>query len=301
MTKGTRIGTNERYGTFFRQGLALAAVLKRNPALAPVEVRVTAEASIENAGLLHADAIDFAFMASNWIGPAHQGEAPFAFPIDLRMAAPMNAGPLYFIVRAEAEMATVADLRGRRVAVGPRNSGMTQHAHTILGALGIGFADIVPCYLDFAAGAEALARNDVDAQLQCPLPNKVMTELSERIVLRVLPYAPGQIETVLAAVPFYRRTAMRRNAFRGLAAESAQVAVVNVLVTHARTPDTLVHGVVRAIVSGLDELARLEPLFDRMGELFVPLREGACALEFGGVPLHPGAVSAYRDAGLLAV
>ena len=29
---------------------------------------------------------------------------------------------------------TVGDLRGLRIAVGPRNSGMTQHAHAILGA-----------------------------------------------------------------------------------------------------------------------------------------------------------------------
>jgi TRAP-type uncharacterized transport system substrate-binding protein len=34
--------------------------------------------------------------------------------------------------------------------------------------------------------------------------------------------------------------------------------------------------------------------------LLEPLRsEGAAALEFGGVPLHPGALRAYREAGLL--
>ena len=40
-------------------------------------------------------------MASNWIGRAKNGEAPFARPLELAMAAPMNAGPLFFIVRAE--------------------------------------------------------------------------------------------------------------------------------------------------------------------------------------------------------
>jgi hypothetical protein len=38
-----------------------------------------------------------------------------------------------------------------------------------------------------------------------------------------------------------------------------------------------------------------------MGELLLPLRsQGAAALEFGGVPLHAGALHAYRQAGLLA-
>jgi hypothetical protein len=34
--------------------------------------------------------------------------------------------------------------------------------------------------------------------------------------------------------------------------------------------------------------------------LFTPLRaQGRAALEFGGVALHPGALRAYREAGLL--
>ena len=127
-----------------------------------------------------ANDIDFGFMASNWIGRAKNGEAPFAQKIDLRMAAPMNAGPLFFIARADSDLRTVSDLRGRRLVVGPEKSGMTQHARVILGALGLTFADVTPIFLDFAAGAEALERGEADAQLQCPIPNKVMTALAER-------------------------------------------------------------------------------------------------------------------------
>jgi hypothetical protein len=40
-------------------------------------------------------------------------------------------------------------------------------------------------------------------------------------------------------------------------------------------------------------------LFDGLAGLFEPPRsEGARALEFGGVALHPGALAAYRAAGL---
>jgi TRAP-type uncharacterized transport system substrate-binding protein len=58
--------------------------------------------------------------------------------------------------------------------------------------------------------------------------------------------------------------------------------------------------VVEAIVASCDELGRINPLFLGMGDLFRPLRsQGGAALEFGGVPLHPGALRAYRKAGLL--
>ncbi|HEY7662999.1 MAG TPA: TAXI family TRAP transporter solute-binding subunit [Xanthobacteraceae bacterium] len=296
-----RIGTSERGGTFHSQGKVLKTVLERRPALADVEVVVSNSASIENANRLHLGEIDLGFMASNWIGRARKGEPPFAHPIALAMAAPMNAGPLFFIVPAQSSIHSFADLRGRRIAVGPRTSGMVQHAHGLFAALGMSFSDFSPAYLDFAAGAAALAAGEVDAQFQCPVPNAVMTELAQRVALRVLPYGAGELEKVLAAVPYYRRTVMRRGVIRGLATDLPQVAVLNVLVTHARVPEGAVHEIVTAIVAGGGELARLNPLFSGLPELFEPLRvHGRAALEFGGVPLHPGALRAYRDLGLLA-
>lgn len=295
-----RIGTSEHDGTFHSQGRALKTVLDRQPSLAPVEVLTADTASVENANRLHADAISFGFMAANWIGRAKNGEAPFRNPIDIRMAAPMNAGPLFFIVRADSPLRSVADLHGRRIVLGPEKSGMVQHAHTMFGVLGLPFSEFTPVYLDFPAGAQALARGEVDAQLQCPIPNKVMTDLSEQCDVRVLPYPAGQLETLLGAVSFYRRTVMRKGAFRGLDADIAQPAVVNVLATHARVPEAIVRGVVAEIVANAAELGRLNPLFDGLGKLFEPLRtEGSKALSFGGVALHPGAILAYRDAGLL--
>jgi TRAP-type uncharacterized transport system substrate-binding protein len=94
---------------------------------------------------------------------------------------------------------------------------------------------------------------------------------------------------------------MRKGAIRGLDAEVAQAAVVNVLVTHARTADSIVGEVASTIFAAREELPQLNPLFDGIAALFEPLRsDGAAALEFGGVALHPGALAAYRAAGLLA-
>jgi TRAP-type uncharacterized transport system substrate-binding protein len=127
-----------------------------------------------------------------------------------------------------------------------------------------------------------------------------MTALAERVLIRVLPYGPDDLEKVLDAVPFYRRTIMRKGAIRGLEAAVPQAAVVNVLVTHARATNDLVYNVASAIYVARDELPRLNALFAGMDELYEPLRsDGAGALEFGGVALHAGAMTAYRAIGLL--
>jgi hypothetical protein len=295
-----RIGTAERDGTFHSQGRALKTIFDRDAALNPVSILESSSASIENANRLHAGDVEFGFMASNWIGRAKNGEPPFPQPIDIRMVAPMNAGPLFFIVRADSDIKSVADLRGRRVAVGMKTSGMVQHAHNIFDVLGLSFSEFTPIYHDFIAGADALAAGEVDAQFQCPIPNKVMTELSERVAVRVLPYAAGDLEALMKAVSYYRPVAMRKGGFRGLDHDVPQPAVVNILATHARVSEAVVHAAVGAILANTEELGRLNSLFSGLKTLFEPLRQqGPLALEFGGVELHPGALSAYGEAGLL--
>jgi TRAP transporter TAXI family solute receptor len=267
-----RIGTSEHGGTFYGQGFALKTVLERDPNLAPVSVLETLQASIENANRLEAGEIELGFIATNWVGRARRGEPPFARPIDLRIVAPMNAGPLFFIVRADSKLRTVADLAGKRVVFGLATSGMTQHAKTMFGTLGLAVEAI---HLDFSAGGEAVASGAADAQLQCPIPNPVMTALSEHFALRVLPWETALLERLTAQVPFYRPTVMRKGAFRGLDVDVTQPAVLNLLATHARVNPETVAAVTRAIAAGAAELARLNPLFDGLDALLAQWRAGA--------------------------
>ena len=292
-----RIGASERGGTFWLQGEALAGVLERRRGIR-CRVVEAARASVENARSLQEGRIDFGFMASNWIGRAKDGAPPFDAPMDVRMVAPANSGAMFFIVRADGDLRNVRELAGKRVSIGPENSGMAQHAHAVFGALGI--REVAPVHLSFADGGAALEAGEVDAQWQCPYPNPVMRDLSLRLDVRVLDYAPGEVERVIREVGFYRSAVMPAGVFRGASRETAQLAVVNVVAAHARQDPETVRALVAAMLGGLDELAAANALFAGLDELFEPLRAaGPQALEFGGVPLHPGALAAYREAGYL--
>jgi TRAP transporter TAXI family solute receptor len=295
-----RIGTSELGGTFYTQGVAFAELFNAGRRDDERCVVQTTEASIHNAEQLDRGELEFGFMASNWIGRAFHGTYPFERRIALRMVAPANAGPMFFVVLVGSPLESIADFPGKRIAVGPRGSGMEQHVRTIFDALAIPFDSFTPVYLSFAEGADALIAGEIDAQFQPPIPNKVMTELSERADVRVLPYAPGQLEKLLEEVPFYRRVVMTQGIFRGVASDTAQIAVVNVLVTHERMAEPLVRDMATAIAANLERLPSINPLFAGLADLFVPLKsEGVAALEFGGVPLHPGAARAYRELRLL--
>ncbi len=295
-----KMATSEHGGTFYTQGSAFVELFNRGRAEGDKCVVITSDASIHNAEQLDRGEIEFGFMASNWIGRAKDGTPPFNRKIGLRMVAPANAGPMFFVTLANSPIKSVADFKNARIAIGFKGSGMEQHVRTIFGVLGISFASFTPVFMGFAGGADALIAGEIDAQFQPPIPNRVMTDLSQRADVRVVPYAPGQLEKILAEVPFYRPVTMTRGVFRGVNVDVAQIAVVNVLVTHERVAEPIVHDMAGAICGNLDKLPEMNPLFKGIKDLFVPLKtQGAGALEFGGVPLHPGALRAYRETGWL--
>ncbi len=295
-----KMATSELGGTFYTQGSAFIELFNRGRAKGDQCVVITSDASIHNAEQLDRGEIEFGFMASNWIGRAKEGTPPFNRKIELRMVAPANAGPMFFVTLANSPIKSIADFKNRRIAVGFKGSGMEQHVRTIFGVLEIPFSSFTPVFMSFAEGAKALIAGDIDAQFQPPIPNRVMTDLSERADVRVVPYAPGQLDKVVTEVPFYRRVTMTRGIFRGVVEGVPQIAVINVLVTHERVDEPIVHDMAQAICGNLEELPKMNPLFKGMRELFEPLKSrGAGALEFGGVPLHPGALRAYKETGWL--
>ena len=295
-----RMGTSEFGGTFYTQGLAFAELFNRGRGDDDKSVVQTTDASIHNAEQLDRGELEFGFMASNWIGRAKDATPPFATKIALRMVAPANAGPMFFVKLASSPIQTVAGFKGKRIAIGTKGSGMEQHIHTIFGVLRLSFDSFTAVHMGFAEGADALIAGKIDAQFQPPIPNKVMTDLSRRADVRVIPYATGQMEKILAEVPFYRAVTMEKGVFRGVVEDIEQISVINVFVTHERTPEPIVHDMAAAIVSNLDKLPEMNPLFKGLKELFEPLRtQGAAAFEFGGVALHPGAARAYQEAGWL--
>lgn len=295
-----RIGTSEHGGTFYTQGQALAELFNHEREATERCVVMTTDASIHNAEQLDREELEFGFMASNWIGRAKDATAPFKKKIAIRMVAPANAGPMCFVKMAGSPIRSAAEFKGQRIAIGSRGSGMEQHVRTIFDVLEIPFDSFTPVHMGFAEGAEALVAGAIDVQFHPPIPNKVLSDLSQRADIRVIPFAPGQLDRVLARVPFYRPVTVEKNAFRGVVEDITQIGVINVIVTHERVAESVVHDLSKAIAANLDALPAMNPLFKGLRSLFEPLRaRGAAAFEFGGVALHPGAVRAYREAGWL--
>lgn len=126
-----------------------AAIRAGDPSLA-VETRASG-GSAENLKLLRARDADLALVQGEYAYPA------LAEAGGLSVLAPMYATPGLFVVTAASPVRSVADLRGRPVALGTHNSGLTVMGRSVLAASGLDPArDIRPILLDRAGDGPAM-------------------------------------------------------------------------------------------------------------------------------------------------
>lgn len=294
------IATAEHGNTFHSQGLALADLLREGGYGEDLQV-ATSTGSVANAELIGAGRAQFGFMAANWAPLAVAGKDPFKAPIDLAMVSPVNTGPMFFVVRNSSPIRTFADLRGRRVAIGYRDSGMARHVTTMFAALGWKLSDIEPAFLNQADGGVALAEGRVDAQFQPPLPNTHFTDLLARTDVRVVPFAAEELQTILAKTPVYGRVTMRAGTFRGHDRDVETFGVQNVLVSSTRVSDQRVYAVARLFAMAPQALADRNPLYESLPSIIASAKAtGVSVLQPGGVMLHAAARRAFSDAGVAA-
>lgn len=293
------IATSDVDSTFHRQAVALGEMWKENGLVDAVESLFTS-GSVENAQLVATRKATYAFMAANWLPLAAAGKGPFHQPLPVALLTTINTGPLFFSARADSQLSSFDDLKGKRVGLGHENSGMVQHIHTIFRALGIPLNWFEPVYCHTRPGNQMLLDGSIDAQWQPPIPNIQFSELNRQVPLKVLSFSEAQRRTILDNVPYYAEVTIPKDAIRGLEREVTEIAVVNVLAVHAEDDEETVFRRTRAILTHADDLARRNALYRGLDRLLVDTgRRIIPVLTKAGAPQHPGSVRAFREAGLL--
>lgn len=291
-----RIATGRQGGAYYNMAAVVADALYRSGKVNSA----TAESSSggpENMRLLAKRTVQIGATDMVWSVKARMGEKPFKKKIDVVTIAPLGVWPLFFVTQANSTIKSVADLKGKRVSVGARGSGMENHTRIIFKAMGMTFKDIKPIYLSFGPGGRAVKAGKADAQFQCCAPNPALTELSELSDVRAVKL--GSMMDRILAVPVYGKTTLKAGAFKGHTKDIAAIADVNAWYAHRSLSDDIAYLYAKTIIEGYKSFAKKMPQFNSIAAIFDAARKGGIkALEIGA-PLHPGAIRAYKEAGIL--
>ncbi len=282
-------------GAYFPMAGAISRVAYQN--LQDQNIKVTAEssgASVANANLIASGQTDFAILQNDIASYAYNGkEGMFDEPVkNLLGCAALYPEHIQVIVRKDANIKSVADLKGKRVAVGPIGSGTTENAKQILEAWGLSLDDLKSEQLGSQQAGDYIKDGRLDAAFfTVAVGAAVITDTATVVDVEVLPIEGPNVDKLIDMYPFYAKQVVPANSYPGLEADAPTVAVMAMLSARADLDEDLVYQIMKVMYSNLDQIHEAHAKFR---DISVNM-----AMEGMSVPLHPGAKRFLQEAGVI--
>lgn len=274
-----RMGTASLGGAFYPMGQAAANLVNKYAegySMVPV---VTAGAT-ENPRLIGNGELDFAIGNSNTSFFAHEGAEPYADPITIASIGTLHNSVLHIVTLAGSEITTIADLKGKRVAVGPAGGGTLDLLADVMDINGVGFGDITPSFLSYADGFSQLSDGAVDAAVALSgYPAGAVIQTSTTADIAFIDIGADGLADIIAKHPYYSIVEVPADAY-GTETPLTMLGLKNILITHADADEEKVYQVTKAIYAHLDEFAAenanaLQIVAEDAYDIAVPLHAGA--------------------------
>lgn len=248
----------------------------------------TTGASVENINLIDQGKAEMAFVMSDALNQAINGEAPFQKKIDsVKQIAVLYPNFVQIVTSQKSGIKTIEDLKGKRVAVGDQNSGVEVNARSLLNGHGITYNDLKVDYLGYAEAADALRAGRIDAAfLTSGLPNASLMELAQGFDLQLVTVSPENIATIAQDKPYFMAMEIPANTYGN--AEAIPTAVImNALVVNSKLSDDDVYKLTKTFFENLDRLQNSHQAVKDVS--FEQAQKGMVA------PIHPGAQKYYDE------
>ena len=263
--KFLNIGTGGTAGTYYPIGGAIAEVLNKEIPGMNASAQSTG-ASVANINMLRDGAVDLATVQNDITYYAVNGTEMFQ---DKKVDGLQGIAALYpetcqFVTLQSSGIKSIADLKGKRVAVGAAGSGVEANARQILEAYGVTYDDIDEQFLSFAEGASALKDGNVDvAVLTAGYPTASVQDIASQNPVRLLPVDDHVADALIAKYPFYTKTVIPAGTYAGFDEAVPGVSVMAMLVAGPSINADLGYSITKAIFSNLDRLRPRTPSASR--------------------------------------
>ncbi len=279
------IGTAGTGGIYYVLGGAIANQMNQRDPDRQFTAEVTG-GSVENVNRVREGQLDIAMVLAVSAYEAYRGEGDYAQnPVrDLRVLAPLYPNTTHLLVRPDAPIQSVADLRGKSVSVGASGSGTEQVSRHLLEAAGLSYDDVQARYLSFAESSAALQDGAIDAAvISVGYPASAVLEATTMGAGRLVPIDGEVAERLLAKYPYYDRDEVPAGVYLGVTDPVPTVSMMNWVVARESLPADVVEDVLEVFTSGRDELIKVHDMARQID---------LADLEDAPIPVHP-AVEAW--------
>ncbi len=290
------IGTGGITGVYYPTGGAICRLVNKERKQTGIRCSVESTGgSVYNVNTIESGDLEFGVAQSDVQYNAYNGKAQWdgkAFT-NLRAVFSVHPEPVTIIARADANIHNITDLKGKRLNIGNPGSGTYATWEIIEAALGWKREDLkLAAELKSAETGQALCDNKIDAYYWLVGHPSALTEETLNTCDSNLVNATGpEVDKLVADNPFYRKATIPAGMYNNKE-DINTFGVGATFVTSADVPDEVVYIVAKAVMSNLDDFRKLHPAFANL-KAEEMIKDGLSA------PLHPGAIKAYKELGLM--
>ena len=290
-----RIGTGGTAGTYYPVGGMIA-----NSVSQPGKIIVTAAASngsLANVNGIIGGSLESGFSQSDVATWGYTGTGTFegkAKLTGLRMIANLYPESVHVVVKKGSGIKSIADLKGKRVALDEPGSGTLINARIILAAYGVKESDIKAEYIKPNQAGDKLKDGALDAFFFVGgAPAGAIAELaSGGSGIELLPIDGPQAEGLRMASPFFAVDTIAGETYKGVAVVKT-LSVGAQWVTSDKADTETVYQITKALFS--DATQKALAAGHAKGK-FITKENAVKAV---GIPFHPGAEKYYKEVGLI--
>jgi uncharacterized protein len=306
---GSRIGfqvlTGSTGGSYFPVGQLIAGLLSHPPGVDRCESQPvcgpsgviisarTSDGAVANVLAVNAGQAESGLAQGDVVAQAVAGKGAFARrgkQAALRVIADLFPEDVHLLVARGAKIASVADLKGKRVSLGAESSGTSVTARAVLAAYGIAEWRLKARHDSSDVDVQLMTQGKLDAFFFVGgRPVSLIDDLLRRGVARLVPIDGAGRDKLVRMQPALAPDVIPARTYPGTPATQT-VSVRALWVVNASEPEPLVYGLTRALFAPGNRSA----LDDEPPANMIRLEHATDMLP---APLHPGAARFYREAG----
>ena len=287
-------GTGGNTGTYYAFTTAVGSILGTDDYKFTVQSTGGSQANIE---MIEDGEAQFAIVQNDVMNYAYEGTNGFSAPVTCFSAIGCVYAEVCQVIATKASgIKTIADLKGKNVAVGDAGSGVYYNATQILAAAGLDIdKDINKTAASFGDSATLLKDGAIDAAfITAGTPTPAVTDLATSTEIVAVDLGEEVIAKLMNDYPFYAKHEYSSDDYAFIGDEkSTTVAIMATFIVTNDMSEDQAYEITQNLWENQEEIAVAHAKGKEMNK-------EAAAAAIGNVPLHPGAEKYYKEIGVIA-
>ena len=290
------VGTGGVTGTYYPTGGAICGLV--NKYTNQTQLRCSVEStngSVYNVKAINNDELDFGLVQSDVVYQAANGIGTFEKNRISKLRSVIAIYPelLTLVTRRDANINSLADLKGKRINIGNAGSGQEASTNLLFRESHIDKSKLkFVSALKASEMPDALRDNKIDGYFyMVGHPTTNIHDAANSVDIKLVPITGSNIYKLLQKYPYYSKANIPAGMYKGNPSATKTYGAKAILVTNKDVSDKKVYAVVKAIVDNFETFKQLHPSYKHITK--GSLLEGLSA------PQHEGAKKYFKKIGLL--